>query len=316
MKKRYIDFPKISLVGLICLLISLFVLIGSFPKSNEHYITFDRIIENVSIEEDAMHVKFLEDPLDYIFYEYDDVTFESLSDIKNGDFVKVTVAKNYKKFKYIIMYKMEKGNEIIYDSLQYYYKHDMAVVNVFAPTTAALILTYLLIFIFSIKVKEDESEAIDYNKFKINYNRHVVSAGIVFGVFGFVPFVCFLIQYLSKMIDSNLFGFGYVFLLFIPISILLIYCSVIEYFKLENGKYSYSKFSGKKFININEIDRVEICMLPLTSLCKIDFYDTNGKIAITFTDDGKVFSKGLFLNSMKKNNIKYEYKTVTEVVYK
>ena len=315
MKKIYIDFPFISLLGLICVLISLFLLFVSLPKSNDEYISFNRTVESISIKDNAMHTKFIEDDIDYVFYEYGDVTFEDLNDINNGDKVEIFVAKNYQEPKYAIIYKLVVDNRVIFDSMEYHYHHDMAIVNVFAPTVIGLLLTYILIFVFSIKVKEEKVEVKDRIDYIIKNPINHISISIVFTVFGMVSFLSFLIQYLCKFITTDFFNYSYVFLFFALLGLLLIYVLIVENFKLENGIYSYRHPFKKQSIKTEDIDHVEI-YLPSASLYKVTFYDTNGKKAIRFRDDGSAFTNGYFLRSLKNNKIKYEYRTKTEVIQK
>lgn len=46
MKKKYIDFPYMSLVGLVCFVISLFIVLCSIPDSKSEYLNFEKTIEN------------------------------------------------------------------------------------------------------------------------------------------------------------------------------------------------------------------------------------------------------------------------------
>lgn len=277
MKKKYIDFPYMSLVGLICLVISLFITFGSMPDSQSDYLFFEKTIENIELKDEALHFDFEDDETQYIFYEYGTITFEDLSNLSIGDSVDIYVVNDYQKFNYAIIYKLIMDGQVIYDSIEYYYHYDISVVNVFAPTSIALLLTYLFIFIFSIKTKTEETKIEDTIDFIIKNPYSQISTGAVFSVFGLVTFLCFLIQHLSGLISIDLFNFSYVFLFFIILGLLIIYASIVECFKLENGKYIYQHLFRKQYISIDDIDHVEIYLKSLTSLCKVTFYNVNGK---------------------------------------
>lgn len=316
MKKKYIDFPYMSLVGLVCLVISLFIVFCSIPDSKSEYLNFEKTIENIELKEETLHFDFVDDETKYIFYEYDDITFEDFNNLSVGDNVVVFVDKDYQDFKYAVIYKMIFNDQVIFDSIEYYHHHDISVVNVFAPTSIILLLTYLFIFIFSIKAKGVENTNEQKIDFIIKNPYSQVATGVVFGVFGLVPFICFLIQYMLELISIDLFNFAYVFLIFIVLGILLILVSVIECFKLENERYTYQHLLRKQSISIEEIDRVEIYLKNLISLCEITFYNIDGKKVIVFRDNGLVFAKGYLIRSLKHHKIKYLYKTKTGEIYK
>lgn len=314
--KYYFDFPSISLYGLICLGLSLFILFSTLPKEEKH-ITLERQIENLDFQDKGLYLTFINDDTNYVFYEFDDVKYDVFKQFKGGEKVIIEVEDDYQKFNYAIIKKMIYSNNVLFDSTEHYYNHNMHITNVFAPTTIALIVAYILIVLFSIKRVDKLQENINTKfKFVINNKNGITQFGIMFTVFGTIPFFMFLIQYLLEIVDYDFFCFGYVFTLFTVLGLLLIYVSLREQFKLNNGIYSYRHFFRKQTIKVQDIRNVEIKIDSMGSNMKIIFYDKKGKKAISFYDNGRGFLDGVFISSLKEYRIKYIYKTKKNEIYR
>ena len=302
--------------GLICLGLSLFILFATLPKQENH-ITFERKIESLDFQEKGLYLKFVNDDTQYVFYEFNDIKYDMFKHFQFGDEVIISVEDDYKKYDYAIIKKMIYNNELLFDSSEYYYNHNMHITNVFAPTSIALIITYLLICIFSIK-RVDKLKCNINTKFHfiINNKNGVVQFGIVFAVFGLISFIMFLIQYLVTIVDYDFFCFGYVFIFFAILGSVIIYLALREQFKFDKETYTYRHFFRKQSIKVQDVRNVQINLDSLGTVKKVIFYDKNGKKAISFFDNGRAFIDGVFISSLKEYRISYNYKTKKNEVYR
>lgn len=302
--------------GLICLGLSLFILFATLPKQENH-INFERKIESLDFQEKGLYLKFINDDTQYVFYEFNDIKYDMFKQFQFGDEVIIAVEDDYQKYDYAIIKKMIYNNELLFDSSEYYYNHNMHITNVFAPTSIALIITYLLICIFSIK-RVDKLKCNINTKFHfiINNKNGVVQFGIVFAVFGLISFIMFLIQYLLTIVDYDFFCFGYVFIFFAILGSVIIYLALREQFKFDKETYTYRHFFRKQSIKVQDVRNVQINLDALGTVKKVIFYDKNGKKAISFFDNGRAFIDGVFISSLKEYRISYNYKTKKNEVYR
>ena len=205
MKKRHIDFPWASLFGLVFVAVSIFLILISIPVSDDAYISFERKIETVIKENNAVYFSFVNDRTAYVFREAGEATFEDVSHLQSGDTVTVHVRKDYQEPTYAIIYKMEANGQVVYDIMEYHYHHNLAIVRIFGSTVVALLLTYLFIFLKSIKTEQEPFSVKESMDFIIKHPKGPISFGILSIVFGAVSFLGFLIEYLCRTISLYFF---------------------------------------------------------------------------------------------------------------
>ena len=304
MKKRHIDFPWASLFGLVFVAVSLFLISISIPVSDDAYISFERKIENVIKENNAVYFSFVNDRTAYVFREAGAATFEDVSHLQSGDTVTVHVRKDYQEPTYAIIYKMEANGQVVYDIMEYHYHHNLAIVRIFGSTVVALLLTYLFIFLKSIKTEQEPLSVKESMDFIIKHPKGPISFGILSIVFGAVSFLGFLIEYLCRTISLYFFYFGCMFLPLLFLGVYLACLCAIPYFCLQNGVYTYRHLLRKQSIHVEQIDRI---VIDLGMYYKVTFYDLQGEKAIVFRDND-AFADGFFLRSLRSYSIVHEYR--------
>ena len=80
-------------VAAIAMLLLVFVV--STPKE---YIQLERTLDQITYEDDTAYIHFQNDDVDYVFYEFGDVTLDCLQALRPGDVVTVYVFENHQKF--------------------------------------------------------------------------------------------------------------------------------------------------------------------------------------------------------------------------
>lgn len=81
-----------------------------------------------------------------------------------------------------------------------------------------------------------------------------------------------------------------------------IYANIKEKFIFENETFTYVKVLKKaQSARLEDIDKVEI---DYSLLIKVRVCDSQGKILLSFLDDGTVFSDGNFIKVLKQRNVK------------
>ena len=307
-KKYQFKFPITSLLGLVCLGLTVFILLVSIPKKDNNNIILEKKVEKIVYQEKGLYINFYEDETNYVFYELNGVKYDIFKQIKLKDSVIIEVEENYKNFDYAIIQKLTYQDSVLFDFTEYYYNRNMNITNIFAPTALTIIITYLLIIIFSIK-KTEKIKVNEKSNFLIKNEKGALELGIIVAVFGTIAFLMFLIQYLYKIIDYAFFSFSYFFVLFAILGGLLVYMCIREKFQLKDEIYSYRYMFKNRNIKLEDIKKVEIYLDSLLAFVRVTFYNKKGDKIISFLDNGMVFDKGYFIQSLKHYDIRYSYKT-------
>lgn len=216
------NYPIVSLYGLLFLGLSLFILIASIPKKDENHITLERCLESIVVDDVRANIKFYNDDTKYVFNEFADVTYDILLSLEINSNVIITLEDDYKDYKYARIKKLEYDGKVIFDFIVHDYQHKINIVNIFAPTSLLILLAYVTILFNSIKQDEINKRS-DISKFSFHYILEDNSSfGFIIFVFGLASFSGFLLQYLLGNVDFSFFAFGFIFLLFAVIGIIII----------------------------------------------------------------------------------------------
>lgn len=128
------------------------------------YITFERKVESVEKNNQNVYFEFYDDYKDketkvynkYSFTAYEGVDVDYIvNNIKIGDTIRVTAdIKNINgNFKYILIQKVEKDENVVFDSIEYYQNHNMNLRIIFIPTIIVIFLFLIIIVLLTLTRK-------------------------------------------------------------------------------------------------------------------------------------------------------------------
>ncbi len=291
---------KIALLLLFSIFLCLtLVFFKSYSSEKETY-TFTKAIQSIRIENDTAYFNFYNDDVDYIFYEYDQVSVDCFNQISVDDEITFMVAKDYQKFDYAIIYKMELNANVIFDSTQHYLAHDKNVAVVLGSLFVSICLVAMLLVLFDKPSNNTELS------FMIRYNKILCYVFVITSVSSFVPFTSLLLMYLNNKIDKNFFLISISFAIIFIISSLGVLAYKNEYFSFDGDAYTF-KFSFRKACKIrkNNISRVSIertCLFTpfFFPSYKLIFFDKQNAEILKISNDFRIFNK-LFYKSLQNN---------------
>ena len=266
-------------------------------KSPKEYIALDRTLEQITYENDTAYINFQNDDVDYVFYEFDNITLDCLETIQPGDTVAIYVSDNYQNFTYALICKMVFNGQVLFDSAEHDIRHDQNISFIFLST---LLTSLAAILIASLRKKQKiENSDID---FEIKNSRWVYIFSLFITAAGFGGFSSFTLLYCLGRLEGDTYLFSLIFLFFLALGGLLLYVYTKEKFTLIDGVYTYSRpFRHSQSVCHTELKCVTFERTRLFP--RIVFWDMNGKKAICFFDDGTAFTDDVFLNSLKKYDI-------------
>lgn len=286
---------------------------GAFKifKISGDYITFERKVESVEKNNQNIYFEFYDDYKDketkvynkYSFTAYEGVDVDYIvNNIKIGDTIRVTAdIKNINgNFKYILIQKVEKDENVVFDSIEYYRNHNMNLRIIFVPTIIVIFL-FLIIMCF---VDFDKKNTL--SNFLIKNPKWQFSLFIVAILFGSIVPLLFTILLSIGKLTLNTYQFSYVFYIFLILGILGLICFLRNGIKYDsNNYYIYQSFKKTKKINKADIEKVLIDMTG-NKKNKSGVYCKNKQkiIGISF-EFNYYLSKKYFIDSLKANDVKF-----------
>ena len=79
-----------------------------------------------------------------------------------------------------------------------------------------------------------------------------------------------------------------------------VYICVKEKFILENKTFTYHKIFGKtRSVKVAQISHINLVLNYVWKLCRVEFYNHDKNIVLSFLDDGRSFADDLFMNACK-----------------
>ena len=279
----------------IAMLLLIFMI--SAPKE---YIQLERTLDQITYEDDTAYIHFQNDDVDYVFYEFGDVTLDCLQALRPGDVVTVYVFENHQKFTYALISKMTVGDQVLFDSIEHDRIHNQSISVVFLSMLLSSLAAVLVVWLRKTPPLENSKTDI-----VIKNPRWVLIFALFITTAGLAGFLSYTVLYWLGRIES--YPIACVFLFFFLLGSVLLYVYTREKFMLKGGVYTYVKpFKRSRSVSCAVLKCVTI--EPGFSISRIVFYDKNDTQVMHFYDDGSAFAGNLFIDSLKAYDIPLVYK--------
>lgn len=292
-------FVKAFVIIIIGLLLSLGA--NNIFSHEENYITNTKVVEKINHNAQNIYFTFENDDTIYSFTEFENVTSEYiLENINVGNTLIITTENNIGEFKYTLIRKMEKNDNVIYDSIEYYKIHNQNLKLIFIPSI--IIITLFLAIISLIKFGTKNT----INNFTIRASKTEFNIFVFFSLVGFIVPLMFSILYFSGNMPSNTYSFSYIFYIFLILGILGLIAFAKEKL-VYDGEYYFIYSPIKKVRKINKLDIKSIVIDKVNKgkNNKSGVYNRNDERIFLFSFDllyclkNEFFTGSLIINDVK-----------------
>ena len=297
MKKQNI----IKLVSIVILSLIILFIVSNMSK-NTNYVSFDYIVESIDYRENGMYLTFLDDEskeqiessinIEYVIYQKD-VNIDSLSEIVVGDLVNITVEDNYGTFKYTIIYKMKHNDNVLFNIMEEYSNLDKNNAIVFVSAISCIIIYLIVLCIY--KEKNRNNTVTDFVIKNPLWKKYFFIGAIIVALGFILPFS---LLFASGNCDFDYFAFSFAFYIIGIAGCFGVYVCIKEKFTFQKETFTYHKIFGKVLsVKVSQIKHICLILNQFKKLYKVEFYDYNGKIILSFYDHGRAFVDNLFLSA-------------------
>lgn len=308
MKEKAFQFKPAFFLGLIYIAIISFVMLVTIPSDKSEYRPFEKQIASLSYEKDRCYITMIDDDVTYVIYDKKESPLSSITSLKSGDEIIITVHKDYQKPTYAIIYGLKINGVEQFNLIDYYYQHDKGVFTIATITLIGIILVHLAYFISFFKKNKQKA-----NDYCIKEPASSVYFSVLTLVFGLIPSLVLTFQYLRKKIVFDQFGYMFVFLIFIISGSFLLYWSLRTRLQFKDGYFTYiHAFKGKQKASISDIKYVEISGKLTYSTPKINFYNYDNVQIMSIGEHGFMFNDGLLIQTFINHSIPYTFTMINE----